>query len=176
MISATRDRTTPDRALRWLTVGAIGAMAAACASVEPSTTTLATAAGAPSPIPHYDWHYQVDGREASLVFGVESSDDILMGMSCRAGSGKLNLFAIVDTPSEIHLESGGDTERFTAVAETSELHDGHILSAQAPTDAPVFQRFRRLGWIASLHDGRRDLYVAHPKTAPDIDRFFAGCD
>ena len=166
--------TSQNRALRWLAVGAIGAMAAACASVEaPSVGSMSS--GAPSPIPDYDWHYQVDGREASLVFGMEDSDDVMMGLSCRSGSGKLDLFAIVDTAKEIHLESGGDTERFAAASEPSDLHDGLVLSAEARTDVPVFQRFRRLGWMASLHDGRRDLYVVHPENAANVERFFAGC-
>jgi len=165
---------TGQKALRWLAVASVAAMAAACASVDGSRSTTEALAGAPSPIPDYDWHYHVEGGEASLVFGMAESDDVMMGLSCQAGSGKLDLFAIVDAADEIHLESGGDTERFSAVSEPSELH-GRILNARADTDVPVFKRFRRLGWMASLHDGRRDLYVAHPESATNVERFFVDC-
>lgn len=163
------------RAARLFVVAAMTAMAAACASVEPAAGPAPTpVASAPMPVPSYDWFYHADGGDAQLVFGMEESDDVQMGLSCTAGSGKLDMWAVVDDASEIYLESGGETERFAAEAEPSDLH-GTILSAQADADIPVFKRFRRVGWMASLHNGRRDMYVAHPENAPMIDVFFQTC-
>ena len=150
---------------------------AGCSTVGPTAPTAASqpAASAPKPVASYDWFYHEDAGEAQLVFGMEASDDIQMGLSCAARSGKLDIFAIAEAPRDIHLESGGDTERFKAGAEPSELHDGSILTAEAKADLPVFVRFRRLGWMASLHDGRRDMFVAHPTTMANVERFFVFC-
>jgi hypothetical protein len=76
---------------------------------------------------------------------------------------------------EFHIESGGETERFPAEAEPSQVNDGVFLSAEAPADAPVFLRFRRLGWLAMWQDGTRQAYAPHPASAPNIERFFAFC-
>ncbi|WGM48084.1 hypothetical protein KOAAANKH_02972 [Brevundimonas sp. NIBR10] len=158
-----------------LSIGAL--TVAACSTVGPSAPARAplAASSAPKPVTSYDWFYHEDAGQAQLVFGMEASDDIQMGLSCAARSGKLEIFAIAEAPRDIHLESGGDTERFKAGAEPSELHDGSILTAEGPANLPVFARFRRLGWMASLHDGRRDMFVAHPGTLANVERFFDFC-
>lgn len=155
----------------------LGLTATGCSTVGPAAPTVSAPATAamPRPVAGYDWFYHADTAEAQLVFGLEASDDVQMGLSCAAGTGKLDIFAIADAPRDIHLESGGDTERFKASAEPSELHDGSTLIAEAKADLPVFLRFRRLGWMASLHDGRRDMFVAHPTTMANVERFFDFC-
>jgi hypothetical protein len=55
------------------------------------------------------------------------------------------------------------------------LHDGVLLTAEAAAGAPVFQRFRRLGWMALWQDGEREAYAPHPESEPNIERFFAFC-
>ena len=95
------------QAARLLAVASVTAMAAACASVEPMTPAPTPVAGAPAPVPAYDWFYDAQDGEAQLVFGMQESDDVQMGLSCTAGSGKLDIWAVVDDAREIHLESGG---------------------------------------------------------------------
>lgn len=163
---------------RLLAVSLLGLGATACASVEtPAPDPMPTPiAAAPAPIPGYDWHYNVQDDEARLAYGLEASDDLRLGLSCGQGSRKLELTANGPHGArEIHVESGGETGRFPASAEPSELHDGDFLTAQAPTSAPVFQRFRRLGWLALWQDGRREAYAPHTVSAGDIDRFFSFC-
>ena len=151
----------------------------ACASVEaPSEPEISVeTSGAPAPMADHDWFYHQDGDEARLVYGLAESDDLRLGMDCREGAGRLTLSAIAGPGArpEIHVESGGETERFPARSEPSELHEGVFLTADAGTDAPVLQRFRRVGWIALWLDGERQAYVPHPESAPHIDRFFAFC-
>jgi hypothetical protein len=125
----------------------------------------------------YDWFYHQDAGDARLVYGLAESDDLRLGLDCREGSGRLTLSA-VDGPGakpEIHLESGGDTERFAARSEPSELHEGVFLTAEAGADSPVFQRFRRIGWLALWQDGQRHAFAPHPGSALNIERFFAFC-
>lgn len=149
--------------------------AAACATVEPPPP--APPASAPAPVAGYDWFYHPDGGEARLVYGLAESDDLRLGMDCRQGSGRLMLSAVGGPAAdpEILVESGGETERFAARSEPTQLHDGVFLTAEAAADAPVFLRFRRTGWIALWQDGERQAYAPHPESAPNIERFFAFC-
>ncbi|MDQ3124453.1 MAG: hypothetical protein M3Q74_02470 [Pseudomonadota bacterium] len=153
--------------------------AAACATVEPPVepTPAVASTGAPAPVANHDWFYHRDGEQARLVYGLAESDDLRLGLDCNEGSGRLALSAVggPEAKPEIHVESGGETERFAAQAEPSELHDGVFLTAEAAADAPVFQRFRRIGWIALWQGGERQAYAPHPESAPNIERFFAFC-
>lgn len=154
--------------------------AAACATVEPAEpagTPAPGAAGAPTPIAGHDWFLYQDAAEARLVYGLAESDDMRLGLDCRRASGQLVLSATAGPGAkpEIHLESGGETGRFPARSEPSQLHDGVFLTAGAAADAPVFQRFRRVGWMALWRDGAREAYAPHPESTPNIDRFFAFC-
>lgn len=148
---------------------------AACATVEP--TPVVASSGAPLPVDGYDWHFSGDAGSARLAYGVEASDDVRLALDCQAGGGRLDLIASAPegTSPEIHLESGGDTERFPAASEPSIIHDGVFLTAEAAADEPVFLRFRRLGWIAVWRGDEREPLIAHPGTLPQIERFFAFC-
>jgi hypothetical protein len=138
--------------------------ATACATVE-------------APVTYHDWFYHQEPAEARLVYGLAESDDLRLALDCRRGSGRLALSALgsPDASPEIYVEAGGETERFPARSEPSELHEGVFLTAEAAADAPVFQRFRRVGWLALWQDGEREAYAPHPSSAPNIERFFAFC-
>ncbi|WP_420478885.1 hypothetical protein [Brevundimonas sp. FT23028] len=133
--------------------------------------------GAPAPIDHYDWFLHQDDEEARLAYGLEESDDLRIGLDCRKNSGRLALSALAPEGArpEIHLESGGDTERYPAAAERSELNDGLFLTADAKASDPVFQRFRRVGWLAVWQGDERQAYAPHPGSADRVERFFAFC-
>jgi len=158
-----------------LTASALTLTLAACATHGPSPAPLAEA-GSPAPIPDYDWHLTQDGHLGTLAYGVAESDEVKLQLFCNAGSGALELAAMLEKPSrEIHLESGGDTERYPAESEAAGINEGEYAQAAAKTKDPVFQRFRRLGWIAVLEGDERHPYAAHPGSKSSIERFFAAC-
>lgn len=133
-------------------------------------------ASAPAPVEGYDWFLNRDETALSLAYGVAESDEVKLSMECAAGSGDLVLTAPgAAGEREIHLESGGDTERYAAEGETSQIHDGDFLTAEAAAGDPVFRRFRRLGWIAAWKGGAREVYAAHPGSAARVEAFFAAC-
>lgn len=152
----------------------------ACASMEGAPTALSPASApdsAPRPIADHDWAFYVEDDQASLAYGRDASDDVWLALACDRGSGRLDLFRPADADGQpvIYLESGGETERFTGKIEPSELFEHGEVLAEAPTTPPVFQRFRRLGWLG-LHDAEgRVLMVAHPASTDGIERFFAFC-
>ncbi len=151
---------------------------AACTTTDNTSAPAALPlASAPQPVEGYDWFYHVDDEDARLAYGLAESDDLRLGMDCRRGSGRMELSATShdDSAKEIHVESGGETERFPARSEPSELHDGVFLTAQARTSEPVFQRFRQVGWLALWHGETREAYAPHPASRDNIERFFVFC-
>ncbi|WP_428154439.1 hypothetical protein [Brevundimonas sp.] len=159
-----------------LPLTALSALAACATNAPAPVANLETAASAPAPMPGYDWFLNRDGQEAILAYGVANSDEVKLHLLCQAGSGALELTAASEKPGrEIHLESGGDTERYRASSEPAGVHDGELLTARATTKDPVFQRFRRLGWIASWSDDERHIYAAHPAAKAGIEQFFTVC-
>lgn len=160
-----------------LALAAVALTASACATAAPDAPATTASSGSPAPIEGYDWFFHADEDAARLAYGLAESDDLRLGLDCTRASGRLSLSGVAPAGArpEFHIESGGETERFQARAEPSQLHDGVFLSADAPADAPVFQRFRRVGWLAVWEDGVRQTYAPHPASAPDIERFFAFC-
>ena len=160
-----------------LALTVLAATASACATAAPEASGGIASSESPAPVEGYDWFFHSDAAAARLAYGLAESDDLRLGLDCDRGSGRLTLSgtALSGAKPEFHIESGGETERFPARAEPSPLHDGVFLSGEAPAHAPVFQRFRRVGWLALWQDGRREAYAPHPGSAPHIERFFAFC-
>ena len=163
-------------------LSALALSAVACASVDPAAPAPPTApppatGAAPLPVEGYDWFFNIDEDAARLAYGLAESDDLKLGFDCRRGSGRLEAVAVArkGARAEISIESGGETARLPAAAEPSQLNDGLLLTAPASTAEPVFQRFRRLGWLAQWRDGEREAYAPQPGSAADIERFFAFC-
>jgi len=169
----------PHHPRAWLSLLGTLVLTSACASVESVSKAPARAAiAAPQPVAGYDWHLTTDEGSARLAYGIAESDELKLGLDCAAGSSRVDITATAPTGSRtLLLESGGETERFAAEGEPSELSDGDLLTASTAAEIPVFQRFRRLGWMAQWTGGdTRETFVAHPGTQADIERFFALCD
>lgn len=163
-------------AARLFVILAVGGLAAACSTTREVAPTTVASSGSPVPIQGYDWFFHPEASEAKLVYGVETSDDLRLGLTCVKGTGHVEITTTAPHGvREIHLESGGETERFPAEGEASELSDGDFLTAGAASTIPVFQRFRRIGWLAQWDGEKRETYVPHPAAAPGIERFFAFC-
>jgi len=164
------------RLIVW-TAPALAALALAACAPTATSNLVAASNGAPVPVAGYDWHLNADADEASLSYGMAETDDVPLDLSCRPGSGALQILQAVAEghPRAIALESGGDTETYPAKAEPSALHDGLDLTAEARASDPVFLRFRKLGWLATYGPDYRTPLVAQDGSDQQIDRFFALC-
>ena len=164
----------------WIPTLLMLGLTAACASggtggASPPSVKAA-AAPAPAPVAGYDWHFTPSDEAVYLAYGVAESDDLKLGLSCVASSGKVEMTAPAPTGTrEIHLEAGTETKTFAAEGERSELHDGDFLTAETTSAQLVFQRFRQQGWIAQWLGDRRMVYAAHPGSEAGVEQFFARC-
>lgn len=156
---------------------AVLALTASACAIAPLDAPPTASSGSPVPVEDHDWFFHAEEDTARLAYGLAESDDLRLGLDCIRSSGRLSLTGMAPDAAkpEFHIESGGETARFPAEAEPSQVSDGVFLSAEAPADAPVFQRFRRVGWLALWQDGVRQAYAPHPESAPNIERFFAFC-
>ena len=164
------------RLIVW-TAPALAALALSACAPTLKTELAGASSGAPLATPGYDWHLNADAEEASLSYGMAETDDVPLDLSCRPGSGALQILQAVagGHPRVIALESGGDTATYPAQAEPSALHDGLDLTAEAHASDPVFLRFRKLGWLATYGPDYRTPLVAQQGSEKHIDRFFALC-
>ena len=157
---------------------AASAVLTACTTAPaPMTLTTGGLGSAPSPVEGYDWFLNQDGAASQLVYGLHESDDVRLTLACEQGDGRLEVSAHgpAGGAAEIHLESGGETERLRARSESLEISEGDWLTAMARTSDPVFQRFRKVGWIALWQGEERQAYAPHPASAERIERFFGRC-
>lgn len=149
---------------------ALMGMMAACASVPSEQSSH------PEPVSGKDWHFSDDRGESMLAYGVANSDDLHLRFDCTNGSRRLTIIAeALGRQRVVHLESGGDTERYPADPYENEMDGNEWLTAEASSEDPVFKRFKTLGWIALLNDNERQVYAAHPLSEDRIKRFFNNC-
>lgn len=147
---------------------------AACA---PRPAVAPASPAAPLPVAGQDWHFHDDGETAMLAYGIEASDELRLRLDCRTGSGRTELMQpAARTATEIRLESGGARGSWRATAEPSNIEGEVLLMAEAPVTAPVFERFRALGWLAIDDDGERRGLAAHPGSVDRIERYFKLCE
>lgn len=162
----------------WIPTLLILGLTAACASSGTRETGLSStsAATAPAPTAGYDWHFTPSDEAVYLAYGVAESDDLRLGLHCAVGSGKVDITASAPTGTrEIRLEAGSEAKTFAAVGERSELHDGDFLTAETASAQPLFQHFRRNGWMVQWFGQRREVYTAHPGSEAGVEQFFATC-
>lgn len=144
---------------------------AACATAPASP--VSTEASAPQPLAGHDWFLSLDERPG-LMYGAENSDDVWLVLTCEPGTSIFDLAQPAIEPHPIQVESGGDTETYPAEPAPSDLHD-LLLTARVDKTDPVFQRFRRVGWLATWTEGRRAMMVPQPGSVGRIESFFAAC-
>lgn len=151
---------------------------AACASL-PSTTApnMALPAAAPAPQDDYDWHFERQPQTVQLAYGVANSDDIPFGLSCRPGSGQIQM----TTPSldaklkTITLGTSEASQTYGARQEAAEMFDGYLLHAQTTPSDPVLLSFAKLGWLVIAHEGSWAGLSPQTATKTQGQDFLAAC-
>lgn len=168
--------------LRPAATTALALIAAACATPapvapepSPPAATLAPAPP-PAPIPDYDWIAHIEADGATLAYGLAESDDVPLMMSCRSGSGRVDISRPAETARpQLVLSSGESILSLHVQAEPSELHEGVFLTGDVRTADPALQTFRRVGWISVYEAGRWHGLAAHPASREGVHRFFSAC-
>ena len=82
------------RRVLWLAPALALLSLGACAPTL-KTQLVGASSGAPLAMPGYDWHLNEDAEEASLSYGMAETDDVPLDLSCRPGSGALQILQTV---------------------------------------------------------------------------------
>ena len=150
---------------------------AACATTPSAISTLALPQGEPAPQQDYDWHFDTDGPEVQLVYGIANSDDIPFGLSCQKGSGQIQLRAptLSRDARTITLATSETSRTYAAQQEEAPMFDGYMLEAQTRSDDPLIISFSKLGWLSIQENGAWVGLAPHATTKLKGRDFIASC-
>ena len=139
------------------------------------TTPQALAAGDAGD--EYSWGMHTGEGRAHLMFGLPDSDVVWFGMSCRTGSGRVQVAQYGSDRRDgprLMLASGKARQAVPVSREASDLHE-EVASAELSASAPVLAAFRssgRLGVSGAASDGYSAATAAE---RAEIVRFFTAC-
>lgn len=128
------------------------------------------------------WASLSDEDGNRLVFGAPGTDEVYFGLSCKAGSGKVELanYGGFDTPDEsapkaVVLTSADRRKALDAVRVSDPLSDG-VSKTSVSVDEPLMAAFKRTGRLGVALKGAADAYsAATAGERAEIDRFFSTC-
>lgn len=114
-----------------------------------------------------------DGDEAKLAYGVPDTDDVVLMLACRPGSGAVQVTATAPTaPARLTLRSGSAVSSLPIQSEPAEIQSGVLVEAATTVADPALAAFARTGALSFDLGGRATALAAAPDQAR---RFVATC-
>lgn len=128
------------------------------------------------------WAAVSDSDGHRLLFGAPETDEVYFGLSCRAGSGKVELanYGGFDSPeggapTALVLTSADRRKALETVLISDPLSD-EVRKASVSLDEPLLATFQRTGRLGVALDGAADAYsAASAAERAEITRFFSTC-
>ena len=128
------------------------------------------------------WASVSDSGGDRLVFGAPGTDEIYFGLSCRPGSGKVELanYGAFDSPGggapkALTLTSADRRKTLDKLVVSDPLSD-EVRKASVSLDEPLIAAFKRTGRLGVALEGAADAYsAASTSERAEIERFFSGC-
>lgn len=160
-----------------MTAALSSALLAACATQHPITSTANLPAGSAVPIEDYDWHFERNGNEIQLAYGVANSDDIPFGFTCASGSGQIrvNANSMQANLKTITIGTSETRRTYAARQEEAQVFDGFLLEADTTASDPVLASFAKVGWLAIHNEGHWITMAPQPDTKAKTADFIAAC-
>lgn len=120
---------------------------------------------------------QTPEEGAKLAFGEPQSDNVVLMLTCRPGSGEVVLArtGAADQPPAIILASGGREGRFAGEATPFGGASGVYVEASAPAAHPALAAFRRTGDLTLREDLASIRLPADRAAHRRIETFFDAC-
>lgn len=130
----------------------------------------------PGAVPGLAWsYYETEGEGAKLAYGVPSSDNVVLMLSCQPRSGEVLVSTTRSSAStQIRLASAGESGQFSGAADPTGL-GGVFVEAAAPADHPALARFARTGELSLQEAGRSARLPVRAAERGRIRDFFAAC-
>lgn len=114
--------------------------------------------------PHETWGFTAANEEpAKLIYGLEDSDIVSLGFTCRAGSGEAEIIVFASEsettwPDKIELRSGEARQTFDLIPPPQS--DLPMLNAAIDPSSPLAVAFAQTGRLESTLGGVRRLLTA----------------
>lgn len=128
------------------------------------------------------WAAVSDSDGHRLMFGAPGTDEVYFGLSCRAGSGKVELanYGGFDGPEDaapaaLVLTSADRRKALNMVRVSDSLSD-EVLKTSVSVDEPLIDAFKRTGRLGVALKGAGDAYsAASAAEHTEITRFLSTC-
>jgi hypothetical protein len=139
--------------------------------------TLGSCATQPVSSGGFAWNYQKnDGEGVKLAYGAPQSDAVLLMMSCRPDSNRVQVSMLGGSAREgVVLVSNGARDSFGGQAQTDPMSGGQIVQVNVPANAPSLTQFARTGKLTLIDRGRSVQLSAQGGEKAGVSRFFSEC-
>lgn len=125
----------------------------------------------------FAWAYQSDrGEGVKLAYGAPQSDAVLLMMTCREDSNRVQVSMLGGSEREgVVLASNGARDSFGGRVQTDPMGGGQIVMVDVPANAPSLREFAKTGDLTLIDRGRAIKLPAAGGEKAGVSRFFKQC-
>lgn len=131
--------------------------------------------------PHETWGFTAANEEwpAKLIYGLDETDIVSLGFTCRAGSGAAQIVVFVSEmektwPDRLELRSGKTRQVFDLIPPPQS--DLPMLNAEIDPASPLALSFAQTGQLESTLSGvRRSVSAADQGERGEVSNFWRTC-
>ena len=151
-----------------IAAGACAALGGCFTDSGPSTPALAGGFGL---------HFQDEGPDVKLAYGIADSDDVALMLECAKGSGEVQVTDVARDSARpmLVLASNDGVSALAASLQLNPEGPAPLLSAETSVDSPALASFRHSGVIAVRNGDFRYGIRATDGERAEVGRFFAAC-
>ncbi len=139
--------------------------------------TLGSCATQPVASGGFAWNYQQnDGEGAKLAYGAPQSDAVLLMMSCKPDSNRVQVSMLGGSEREgVVLASNGAKDSFGGQVQNDPMGGGQVVLVEVPANAPSLAQFAKTGELTLIDRGRSVQLSAQGGEKAGVSQFFADC-
>ena len=122
-------------------------------------------------------HFQDEGSDVKLAYGLADSDDVALMLQCAKGAGMVQVTDVARDSARpvLVLASNDGISVLTASLQPNPEGVAPLLAAETSVDSPALAAFRRTGRISVRNGDFRYGIMSTGSERAEVGRFFAAC-
>jgi hypothetical protein len=122
-------------------------------------------------------HFQDEGSDVKLAYGLADSDDVALMLQCSKGAGEVQVTDVARDSARpvLVLASSDGVSVLSASLQPNPEGQAPLLAAQTSVASPALAAFRRTGRISVRNGDFRYGITATGDERAAVGRFFAAC-